>query len=154
METNTKNKEAVKNLFQAFETGNTTNLNNFIADNVIDHNLDPGMSGKGIDLVKNYIKEYKNGFPDLKIQLEAVIAEGDQVIAHTLLTGTHKGDFWGIQATNKKVNVEGYDRFKVVNGKITERWGIFDQVSFFNQIGVLPKIDKIIEKATAKEAVL
>lgn len=154
METTNQNKEVIKKLLNAFETGNTSDISNFISNDIQDHNPEPGMSGNGIDLAKSYINEYKRGFPDLKFQVNAIVSEGDQAILHSTFTGTHRGEFWGIPASNKQVKIEGYDRFRIQNGKIAERWGIADSITLLNQIGVLPSPERIIEKAKEKEAVI
>lgn len=149
-----KNKEIVKKIYTAFETGNTSDLNNIISADAIDNNPPENMTGKGPELVKNVITLYKNAFPDLKVKVNAMVAEGDKVISFLTFTGTHKGELFGIPATNKQVKVEGFDKVKIQNGKITERWGVFDQLGMFTQLGVIPEMSELIEKNKRKEAQL
>ena len=61
-------------------------------------------------------------FPDLKITIEDVIAEGDKVVARVTGIGTHQGEFMGIAPTGKKVTVSYIRIFRIANGKITEDW--------------------------------
>jgi steroid delta-isomerase-like uncharacterized protein len=54
------------------------------------------------------------------------------------LTGTHQGEFNGIPATGKVVNVSGVSIWKIVDGKNVEEWEIVDTMSMLQQLGVIP----------------
>jgi predicted ester cyclase len=53
------------------------------------------------------------------------------------LTGTHTGALMGVEATGKRVNVNGtvFSRFEA--GQIVEEWEVIDQLSLFEQLGVV-----------------
>jgi predicted ester cyclase len=44
----------------------------------------------------------------------------------------------GIPATGKSATVTGIAVDRIVNGKIAESWGIFDQFGMMQQLGVIP----------------
>ncbi|MFM6954456.1 MAG: ester cyclase, partial [Sphingobacteriaceae bacterium] len=63
----------------------------------------------------------------------------DDLVKYWRFTGTHTGVFFGIPATNKKVDVIGCTIAKIVNGKITEEQDFFDNLEFFQQLGLIPR---------------
>jgi predicted ester cyclase len=77
-------------------------------------------------------------FPDLHIEAEQIIASGNYVISRGLLTGTHKGTFVGVPATNKKASWHSCNIIEIKNGKAVSSRIYADNVSLMRQLGVLP----------------
>jgi len=79
-----------------------------------------------------------SAFPDVYIQVQDQVAEGNKVVTSWVATGTHKGELMGIPATGRSVTVGGIaiDRFE--DGKSVEHWEIFDQMGLMQQLGVVP----------------
>ena len=77
-------------------------------------------------------------FPDLHFEVEQLMATGDHVISQSLLTGTHKGTFAGIAATNRTVTWRACTVVEVRNGKAIRSRIYADNVSVLRQLGVLP----------------
>jgi steroid delta-isomerase-like uncharacterized protein len=77
-------------------------------------------------------------FPDGKHQITDMIAEGDRVVVSGVWRGTHKGDFQGIPASGRsvEVNMIMVDRF--AGGRIVEHGGLFDTLALLQQIGAFP----------------
>jgi steroid delta-isomerase-like uncharacterized protein len=67
-----------------------------------------------------------------------VVAEGDSVVARTTMTGTHEGEMLGVPASGKQVTQPSITIFRLANGKITEGWFAADNLSFMQQLGVIP----------------
>jgi steroid delta-isomerase-like uncharacterized protein len=88
------------------------------------------------------VKATQAAFPDLHIDLNVTlkqsIPEGELWCSHWTLTGTHQGEFNGIPATGKKVNVTGMSIWKIVDGKNVEEWEIVDSMAMMQQLGVIP----------------
>jgi predicted ester cyclase len=80
------------------------------------------------------------GFPDLQVSLDTanVVVEGSQVVAHSLLTGTHSGEFLGVAPTGKTVTWSHTDFHRFAGTKVVERWGSAATLTLFQQIGLLP----------------
>jgi predicted ester cyclase len=80
------------------------------------------------------------GFPDLVVTLDRanVVVEGNQVVAHSLLTGIHGGEFLGVAPTGKNVTWSHTDYLRFSGTKIVERWVSADTLTLFQQIGLLP----------------
>jgi predicted ester cyclase len=52
--------------------------------------------------------------------------------------GTHEGDFMGIPASGKTVEVSAYDFVRFENDQAAERWGVIDSDALMEQLGVAP----------------
>ncbi len=91
---------------------------------------------------ESYIKSvtvYKKAFPDYMIHIEDITAEGDFVITHGIMYGTHKGEIFNIPATFRKVELPIMAKYHIVDNKILDAWIMFDQMTLFEQLGALPK---------------
>lgn len=134
-----KNKEAMLKVMDMFSTGNIEGMENYVADNMVDHSPDPRVKSTGIQSLKDAIAMYRSSFPDLKMTSIAMVAEGDMVIHHFNMTGTNTGTMGeGMPATNKSVNVNGVDIVRFENGKGVEHWGYWEESKFMIQLGLMP----------------
>jgi steroid delta-isomerase-like uncharacterized protein len=102
----------------------------------------PNMSGSSIgpEAYKRNVLAFLAGFPDLRWSIEDTIAEKDKVVACWTISGTHKGDYLGILATNKKVSVEGITIHNVAGGKIMDSYSNWDVLGMMQQLGVVPPL--------------
>ena len=66
-------------------------------------------------------------FPDMKVVIEAVTGNDTDACVRWRITGTHKGDGFGIAATGRPVAFRGITWFTVKDGKITEGWDSWNQ---------------------------
>lgn len=84
-----------------------------------------------------FMTAFTTGFPDSRITLESCISEGDAVVSHWTLTGTHLGEFQGIPATGRPIKFSGIEINKVADGKIVEHRAMFDNLALLGQIGAM-----------------
>lgn len=75
--------------------------------------------------------------PDLRLEIEQTLASGDFVVIRYRVSGTHKGTLAGIAATNKRVSYEGCSLVEIRNGKAVRNKVYADNVTLFQQLGVL-----------------
>ena len=87
---------------------------------------------------KMLVMVYRNAIPDIHFTIDEQIAEGDKVVTRWTGHGTHKGELAGIPATGKSATVTGIGVDRIVNGKIVESWGLFDQFGMLQKLGVIP----------------
>jgi predicted ester cyclase len=87
---------------------------------------------------KMYLWGFFNAFPDCRWPIDDMIAEGNQVVTKKTFTGTHTGDLGEIPATGKRVTLQFVDIQRVRDGRIVEHWLSMDQLSFMQQLGVIP----------------
>ena len=92
----------------------------------------------GSESVKRGIANRRAAFPDIHVTIDDTIAVGDKVVARLTFRGTHKGEFQGIQPTNKDVTWTGIWIYRVANGKFIERWHAYDMFGLMQQLGAFP----------------
>ena len=78
------------------------------------------------------------GFPDIQWTLDEMIAEGDKVAARFTMRGAHKGTFFGVPASGKKIEVKAMNFYRLAEGKIVEEHGQPDLLGLLQQIGAAP----------------
>jgi len=102
----------------------------------------PNISGSyvGPEAYKRQILLFLAGYSDLRFSIEDMIAEQDKVVACWTFSGTHRGDYMGIPATNKKVSVDGMTMHHVAGGKIMDSYSNWDALGMMQQLGVVPPL--------------
>jgi steroid delta-isomerase-like uncharacterized protein len=107
------------------------------AEDFVNHSAPPGVPGDR-DGQKMYLGAFMAAFPDCRFTIDDMIAEGDQVVTKKTFTGTHTEELSGIPPTGKRVTLQFADVMRVRDGKIVEHWLAMDQMSFMQQLGLLP----------------
>ena len=87
---------------------------------------------------KMFLAAFVDAFPDSHVTVDDMIAEGDRVATKKTMTGTHTGEFNGIAPTGKRVEIQYVDILRLRDGQIIEHWLSMDQLSFMQQLGVIP----------------
>lgn len=146
-----QNKAIVQRFIE--ELWNNRNLD--VADEIfaadcITHQLRSGAelvaAPRSPEVVKKHVAEWLIGFPDLRFTIEQMIAEADQVVARTVMQGTHTGVWLGIAPTNEQVSLRMITIHRIANGKIVEDWVLVESLGFFQQLGLLPATQEIMAK--------
>lgn len=97
----------------------------------------------GIENFKDYYSNFITGFSDVKFTILDVFGEGDKLVKHWKFIGTHSGDFFGIPATGKIVNIEGSTIAIMKDGKITQEQDFMDNMLFLQQLGIVSSPDNV-----------
>ncbi|HEX6544803.1 MAG TPA: ester cyclase [Bryobacteraceae bacterium] len=90
----------------------------------------------GAQGILSYVAQVRAGFPDFELQVKQTIAQGNQLIAEWVCTGTQKGEFQGIAPTGRRVQVSGIAINRIENGQIAEERIYFDRLGLLEQLGV------------------
>jgi steroid delta-isomerase-like uncharacterized protein len=93
---------------------------------------------RGREAVKQFISAYRQAFPDGHTTIEEQIAEGDKAVNRWRVRATHQGEFQGIAASGKRVEVTGIDIVRVAEGKLAEGWVELDGLGWLQQMGAIP----------------
>jgi steroid delta-isomerase-like uncharacterized protein len=133
-----KNKTVVQRYVDEIQNDHSIDaIESIFSGEFIDHMDTYGGLFQGIDgLKKGYTAAFQ-AFPDLKAIVRQMIAEEDMVVLHKTVMGTHRGEFRGIPATGKKVEYQSIYIFRIENNKISEYWGLQDELKLMQQLGVV-----------------
>jgi predicted ester cyclase len=94
-------------------------------------------SGAFARLARRWISPFESAFPDFRMEIVRLVAEGDVVVAHFKCSGTHRGEWLGVAATGRRF--EGVDEvyiFEIKDGKLARGLGIEDNVPRMRQLGL------------------
>ena len=83
-------------------------------------------------------RQLRAAFPDLKVSVDRIIAEGDLVSRHWSAVGTNTAKVPGFPGEGKKVAVDGMSFFRFADGKIVEEWSTYDNLTIMKQLGQIP----------------
>ncbi len=123
---------------ELFNAGNLEVADEIFAEDHVHH--DPAMpeEGHGIEHFKEFASMYRSAFPDVHIEIEDQIAEGDKVASRWVARGTHEGELMGIEPTGNRVRVAGTTIDRIAEGQIAETWDNYDALGMMQQLGVIP----------------
>jgi steroid delta-isomerase-like uncharacterized protein len=132
------NKTLSRRLYEdVLNRGDLAAADEIIAPDAVDHEAGPD-GAPALETMKGFVTALRTGFPDLRVAVEDVIAEGDLVACRFTMTGTNTGEFMGMPATGRAVSVPGVDILRFKDGKVVEHWGLSDELSLLQQLGLLP----------------
>jgi predicted ester cyclase len=103
--------------------GNFEVFEELFADDFLDHTPQPGRTPDKAGARELY-KVLRAAFPDFHADIHWQLVDGDRVTTYKTYHGTHKGEFFGIAPTGRKIQFETVDVMRVRGGKITEHWGV------------------------------
>ena len=131
------NKATVRRYLEAvWNQGDLALVDEVIAPTFTQHltNVAPGRAG-----VKQFFSMIRTAFPDARMAIEDLIAEGDRVVWRFTIHATHTGPFQGIPATGRSVTITGMNLVRMAGGQIVENWGQQDNLGLLQQLGVVPQ---------------
>ena len=120
---------------EVYNRGNLSVVDEVAARDMIIHA--PSQDIRGSEGAKQYVSAFRAGFPDLHFTIEDQVAEGDTVVTRWTARGTHRGEFQGVPATGRKIQLAGTDIDRIVGGKVVECWAHVDELGLMRQLGVV-----------------
>jgi steroid delta-isomerase-like uncharacterized protein len=137
------NKAVVRRLIEeVWNKGNLSLVDELLTPNYQHHDLSTPEFGRGPESERKRATLYRNAFPDLRLTIEDIIAEGETVMARWSCRATHKGDLRGIAPTGKQINLSGITVARLANGKLAEGYVNWDALGLMQQLGVVPELAK------------
>lgn len=136
-----RNKATFRRLHDAVHTGDLETVSKVI-DEVVAPDLlfhAPVPTGAtGAQALKRVWEVLLRAFPDLRVEIEDEIAEGDKVVFRNTVTGTHLGEYHGLQATGKPVRYSEIFVLRFADDRVAEIWGVVDVLTQMRQLGTAP----------------
>jgi steroid delta-isomerase-like uncharacterized protein len=131
-------KGLAQKLMDVWNSHKENEVNNVIGPNYVCHDpATPKDFGKGPEGFKQRFKMYNTAFPDSKFTVEEIFAEGEKAVVRWSVTAAHRGELFGIAATNKNVQSSGVSICHIQAGKIAEEWTYYDALGLMQQLGVV-----------------
>lgn len=152
--------ETAKHIIERFveELWNARRLDvadEIFSEDCVTHQLRSGAVAEPVRRGPQEIKEHVSGwlksFPDLRFDIEQMIAEGDRVVSHLVMEGTHQGAWMGISPSGKRIQIRMITIHRIVNSKIAEDWVLVESLGFFQQLGLLPATEELIRNFVQNE---
>jgi predicted ester cyclase len=106
-------------------------------DNYRNHNA---FVGDGREANRTFWAGFFAALPDLTATMEDLIIAGDRVVGRFVYRGTHAGEFMGIPATGRSVEMRSIDIWRVDNGMFVEHWDELNTLQLLAQMGALPQL--------------
>jgi steroid delta-isomerase-like uncharacterized protein len=131
-----ENKQVVLRFYEElWNRGNLDAADELVAPDYVRHDLRPGDAPPGPAGQKAVAEKFWAAFPDVSLEVEALVAEGDLVVARWTMFGTHTGA-WGDSApTGRSVRFSGVNFFRIADHKIAEIWNVRDDLGLREQLG-------------------
>jgi steroid delta-isomerase-like uncharacterized protein len=136
-----RNKQRLQRLYdELFNAGSLDVAHELIAPDAVDHEaLPPGITGTVPEQLQQFVSLFRSAFPDLHLTAQDMIGEGDRVVARVTITGTHQGEFQGMSATGKPIDVQLIDIVRFDDaGMMVEHWAVTDNLGMLQQLGAVP----------------
>jgi predicted ester cyclase len=111
-------------------------IDEILAPNYVEHTPFPGVAPTREGFKETAIA-LKKAFPDLRYTIEDELESGDRIVHRLTARGTMTGDLMGIRATGKPATWTEVHIGRVANGRVTEHWGVIDQLAMFVQLGII-----------------
>ncbi len=131
-----ENKKLVLEHYESFvEKQDAEAVRRQLAADFVDHEMPPGTQ-PGPEGILQYRAMLHDAFPDLKVRIEDIVAEGDRVAVRAKWTGTHRGilPMMPIPATNRAFAFSGMVFWRIREGRIVERWATIDRFGLQQQL--------------------
>jgi len=137
------NKNAVRRLFdEVWNKGHQQVADELFAPTYTHHDSSTPDAGHGAEGEKKRVALYRNAFPDIRLDVEDLIAEGETVTARWTCRGTHKADFNGVAATGKQFTISGISVARFASGKMVEGWVNWDALGLMQQLGIVQELGR------------
>ncbi len=138
----TENETLARSLYQAWNDRDFDRQADAMAPDGTIEFVGTGQVLTGADGARQYGQNWANGFPDGKVTIDTVVADGDRVVVEITGRGTHTGTLetamGPIPATGKSVTLELCDVYVIRDGKVRTQRSYLDTGSMMVQLGLAP----------------
>ena len=130
-----QNKQIARHVFEeVISKGNFALTEQFFAKDFLSHGPE---RDAGLEENQALLKNWRQAFPEMIVNPQKLIAEGDLVTIYWVARGKNTGAANGIPATGKNAVSSGITIWRIVDGKIKEEWSAFDQLEMMQQLGLI-----------------
>ena len=132
------NKAIVRQFVERVQNGgDLAALDVLAAPGYVNHSAPPGVPSDREGL-KQLTALFRTAFPDGRMTIEEMVAEGDRVATRKTFRGTHQGALLDLPPTGRAVVITLLDLVRLEDGQVVESWSMADEVGMLRQLGALP----------------
>jgi C-1 hydroxylase len=131
-----ENKDLVRRYIETWNRGDLRGMAEFWSPEMVHHTR---MGSHGFDKVLTIVSDFMTAFPDLKFEIDDLVADGDRVASRMTARATHTGEYMGMPATGRSVTCSVFGIARVADGKLVEHWGVTDELHLMQQVGLVPE---------------
>ena len=122
------NKVMVRRLMEAINEGNL---------DIVDELFSPMLARPA----KRSFTAFRTAFPDWRMEIAELVAEGNTVVGRFRCSGTNQGEYKGMPPTGKRMEVDEVYFLRVEGGKFVDFWGLEDDLLRLRQLGLLRSLE-------------
>jgi steroid delta-isomerase-like uncharacterized protein len=120
---------------EAWAKGELDVIDEVFADDYVRHDLRSTRALPGPEGMKRITADFRSAFPDLRFDVEIVIAEDELAAARWTASGTNLGALGAVKPTGRSATFSGVNIFRFENGKVVEIWNHRDDLGLMEQVG-------------------
>ena len=143
--TDVSNAELVRWAFQKLNERDLSALREFWTEDTVERF--PDTTCRGTDEIVAYFEDTFEAVPDARLEIVGIAEQNEDVFVQWRMTGTHEGTLLGVEATGKRLEIDGMDHFVIRDGKVVSNFVIVDQIQYARQIGMMPPDGSAADKA-------
>jgi steroid delta-isomerase-like uncharacterized protein len=127
-----------RRFYELISSGDIDGFGEMLAEDFVEHEETPGLAPTK-EGVLQFFRMNRAAFPDMRMDPQDILVSGDKVVSRIRLTGTHEGEFMGIPASGRSIDVQLIDITRFGDdGLAHEHWGVIDSMAMMQQLGAVP----------------
>jgi len=128
----------MRSAYERISAGDIAGFGELVADDFVEHEGGPGLPPTKEGTLE-FFRILLAAFPDMRMDVEDLIASEDKTVARVKVTATHQGEFMGVPPTGARVEMQLIDIMRFDDaGLVCEHWGVTDMLSLMQQLGMVP----------------
>jgi predicted ester cyclase len=133
---NTANEAIVRRFFEeVWNEGNVEIAEEIFAPDYVRHDLRPTRAASGGKGMAAIAAAFRGAFPDLRMEVDLILSDGDLVAARWTTTGTFSGPWGDASPTGVRATFSGVNIFRICDGLVVELWNHRDDLGLMEQVG-------------------
>lgn len=139
---------ARRSIQDVWNEGQYDGIGELFAEDFVQHHTAAGPDISGRTEYRSFIGALREAMPDLAATVHTTVADGNEVVVHFAIAGTHTGGrMRGVEPTNQRLEWEGMILYRFSAGQISEAWIQYDELGLLSRLGLVspPEPSDVVE---------
>ena len=106
-------------------------VDKYFAADFVEHDQIPGIEAEGRELARVMFGMMKSGIPDIRVEVDMMVEDGNKVAAFGAFVGTFTGEMMGMAGQGQQVRLPFADLLEWRDGQLVAHWGTADMSALF-----------------------